>query len=73
MKNVSHCNPTIWKIIAYLKKGEALSRTNIIHRERGDSVAKRRKYEDVNDRLQRIVRSYDPHHLMTFLKAIAQS
>ena len=73
MKNVSRFNPTIWKIIACLKKEEALSRTNIIHRERGDPVAKRRKYEDVNDRLQIIVRSYDPDHLMTFLKAVAHN
>ena len=70
-QNISQCHPNIWKCITFLKKEEILVHTKILQFERGDEICYQRKYNDVNDKLERTVAQYSEDCKISFLRAVA--
>ena len=64
-------HPPIWRLIASLKKSEALSIKKISDYENGLKQRKKTKYITLTQNLNRIMLKYDPEDKIKTLKAIA--
>ena len=69
--SISCTHPNIWKLIDALKKEETLSQTKKVHFDRGDDISQKKKYKDVNKRIQTIIDRYGEMDKLSFLRAIS--
>lgn len=66
-------HPSIWQLIATLKKEEAIAQTKRTHFERGDSKKTTKKYTTINDKITSVLNRYNSDDKVEFLKSIAQN
>ena len=74
--SVTNVHPNIWTLITALKKEEVLSTTIITHFNRGDTITKKKKYRDTDQRIRRLLEQYDPPispNKLQYLRGIAYS
>ena len=67
----TNTNPNLWKLIADLKKEEALARKKKCDIDRGDAIPMKNMYIKINENLQRQMRLYNPTQKMHYLRCIA--
>ncbi|XP_068213872.1 uncharacterized protein [Palaemon carinicauda] len=63
--------PNIWKLIDVLKKEEALTETKILHLQLGEKPAKKKKYEKLDNCIEKLTEEYDGSNYSNFLKTVA--
>jgi hypothetical protein len=68
---ISCSHPTIWTLIDYLKKEEALVVLKIVQYNRGDKKEQNKKYKDITENLKELINRYNPEDKMVFLKGCA--
>ncbi|KAK7102956.1 hypothetical protein V1264_021106 [Littorina saxatilis] len=72
--NVGAHHPNFWKFLEVLRREEAAGRAEIAQHIAGHPPPpKRRKYKDSNERILRLVRSYDNRNRDTYLLGIAHN
>lgn len=72
--NVGAYHPTFWKFVRVLQREEAQCRAEVVQLTAGHPpTAKRRKYKDSDERLLRIVQSYNTQDVNSYLRGIAHN
>ena len=71
--SLSCIHPNIWKFINGLKKEEHLAQLKKIQFDGGEICEKKKKYKDINKRLQTIIERYSDQNKTGFLRAIAHN
>ena len=64
-------NPTIWKLLNFLQKEAQYQEVRVNALERGETIPKRRKYQEHDQRIIRLVEQYGTKDTISYLKSIS--
>ena len=65
----SGSHPSIWKVIAGLRKDSAMQKMIILKAHTGENTQKRKKYRQINMQVKKIMAEYE--NCMTFMRSMA--
>ena len=70
--SVTSIHPNIWSLLTTLKDEEALSAMKLLHYHRGDPISKKRKYQNITERITNLVTEYcDESSKLDYFKSVA--
>lgn len=69
--SIQHPHPHIWKFIGKLKEDNSLNIMSIVHNIMGVERQRKRKYAEVNERVQNLVRRFQEMGRLDFLRGIS--
>ncbi|KAK4877489.1 hypothetical protein RN001_009995 [Aquatica leii] len=72
LKSLFQCShPTVWQFIDRLQKEISLQHSYYLQHISGQRIPQKKKYRDLNTRIEQIVASYDPDNKMQYLRTLA--
>ena len=70
LQTVTNSHPTIWRLIECLRREEGLASKRLVDLRMGNSDRKK-KYRSINEKLDKILKRYDPDQKRIFLENIS--
>ncbi|XP_031350999.1 uncharacterized protein LOC116176531 [Photinus pyralis] len=72
LQSLFQCShPTIWRFLNGLQKEISLQHAYYLQHVSGQRIPQKKKYRELNTRVERIVASYDPANKMEYLRTLA--
>ena len=67
----SGSHPSIWKVLVGLRKDSVTQKKILLQARAGENFPKRKKYREINEKVQKVMSQYEETSSITFLRSMA--